>query len=233
MKRYYTILYLLICVLFFSRGNYVYAFESSKVNGNIKILVDPGHGGIDGGALSKNGTLEKDINLAISLKLREVLIKEGYCVAMTRDEDVGLYDKGKTVREKKIQDLSKRVKLKEESNCNLFISIHQNMFPQSKYYGSQVWHSDDEESKKLAYSIQQALKQNIDPNNKRVPKAAGDDYRILRENSNVPSVIVECGFLSNPNEEELLKSESYQQKLAEAITKGINEYYKDKNAGEM
>ncbi|GIM29929.1 N-acetylmuramoyl-L-alanine amidase CwlD [Clostridium polyendosporum] len=196
------------------------------------ILIDPGHGGIDGGAKSKSGIIEKDINLSISKKLKEALIKEGYIVYMTREDDIGLYDKGKTLKEKKVQDLSKRVKMKEDTKCHIFISIHQNMFPQTKCHGAQVWHAAGEESKLLADIIQGSLRENVDNENKRLTKPAGDQYRILREGSPCASVLVECGFLSNQNEGNMLKDEQYQQKIAEAITKGVVEYCKQKKAGE-
>lgn len=188
------------------------------------ILIDPGHGGIDGGAQSKDKTLEKDINLAISLKLKENLEERGYKVEMTRCEDAGLYEKGQTVREKKREDLSNRVKRKDETKCDVFISIHQNMFPQSKCKGAQVWHSCNTYSKALADALQNSFKENIDPNNHRLAKAACEEYRILRDNYKGASVIVECGFLSNDEELQLLKNDEYQNKLADAIAKGIDSY---------
>lgn len=196
------------------------------------ILIDPGHGGVDGGAVSKSGIIEKNINLSIGKSLKEALIKEGYIVYMTREDDIGLYDKGKTLKEKKVQDLSKRVKMKEETKCHMFISIHQNMFPQTTSHGAQVWHAASEESKILADSIQNSLRENLDNKNKRLIKPAGDQYKILREGSPCASVLVECGFLSNPNEERMLTDEQYQQKIAEAITKGVVEYCKQKNIKE-
>lgn len=188
------------------------------------ILIDPGHGGIDGGAQSKDQTLEKDINLAISLKLKATLEDKGYKVEMTRNDDTGLYEKGQTVREKKREDLANRVKRKEETKCDVFISIHQNMFPQGKCKGAQVWYSCNTYSKTLAEALQNSFKENVDPTNHRLAKAACEDYRILRDNYKGASVIVECGFLSNDEELNLLKSEDYQNKLAEAIVKGIDAY---------
>ncbi|MEG0133682.1 MAG: N-acetylmuramoyl-L-alanine amidase, partial [Clostridium sp.] len=103
------------------------------------ILIDPGHGGFDGGAQSKVGTIEKDINLEISKKLKVDLENKGYKVVMTREGDDGLYNKGTTIKEKKREDLKKRCDMKKETNCDIFISIHQNMFAQSKCFGAQVW----------------------------------------------------------------------------------------------
>lgn len=204
----------------------VFAVNNINETKNQKIiLIDPGHGGIDGGAKSKDGTVEKDINLAISLKLKECLEKKGYKVEMTREVDSGLYKKGKTVREKKQEDLANRVKKKEETKCDLFISIHQNMFPQNKCKGAQVWYAANEKSKCLAEILQKSFKENIDGNNNRLAKPAGDQYRILRDKHEGASVIMECGFLSNSEELALLKSEEYQAKLADSITKSIGEYY--------
>lgn len=192
---------------------------------NKTILVDPGHGGIDGGAVSTSGIMEKDINLKISLKLRDKLLKQGYKVIMTREEDKGLYEDEGRIRKKKIEDLNNRCKIKEESNCDMFISIHLNAFPESKYYGAQVWYSRNRDSQKLARIIQGNFKNDLDSSNNRQEKAALDSYKVLRNNDDIPSVLVECGFLSNAVEEEKLKSDEYQDKIAESITKSIKSYY--------
>jgi N-acetylmuramoyl-L-alanine amidase len=224
---------LFVCMsIFFTNTIIVSAVEDKTKQAQKVVLIDAGHGGIDGGAKSKNGTIEKDINLSISLKLKDYLEKKNYKVCMTRDDDSGLYEKGNSVRDKKVEDLTNRVKLKESTKCDIFVSIHQNMFPQSKYYGAQVWHASNEESKKLGDMIQSMLVETIDKDNKRIAKAAGDQYKILRDNLGIPSVIVECGFLSNANEEELLKTEDYQKKLAEAISYGIDKYFQSKNGVE-
>lgn len=193
------------------------------------ILIDPGHGGIDGGAKSKNGTIEKDINLQISLKLKSKLECKGYKVFMTRDEDGGLYQNGKTVREKKIEDLKNRRKMKSEVGCDMFISIHQNMFPQSKCFGAQVWYANNDNSSKAATCIQDSLKEIVKDNNKRVAKPAGDAYMILRDQLDVASILVECGFLSNPDEEARLKSEDHQNSIVEGISLGVDKYFNLKN----
>lgn len=189
------------------------------------ILIDPGHGGIDGGAKSKIGTVEKDINLEISLKLREKLEENGYKVFMTRSLDEGLYQKGTTVKEKKREDLKNRVKMKSETECDIFVSIHQNMFPQSKCYGAQVWYASNEKSNTLANLVQDSLKATVQDNNKRVAKPAADAYLILRDKYDGASILVECGFLSNPEEEARLKTEEHQNLIVEGILKGINNYF--------
>ncbi|SHJ77730.1 N-acetylmuramoyl-L-alanine amidase [Clostridium cavendishii DSM 21758] len=220
------IFFMIIAILVSTTIN-AYAKEKKDTNEGKIILLDAGHGGFDGGAQSKNGTIEKDINLAITLKLKSNLEAKGYKVFMTRDNDDGLYDKGKTVKNKKVQDLTRRVELKKETKCDAFVSIHQNMFPQGKYKGAQVWYASNEKSKKLAESLQDSLKANVDPNNNRVCKPAGEQYKILRDNYEGASVIIECGFLSNYEEEQNLKSDKYQEKLAEAIGLGVDKYFKE------
>ncbi|MCR1934479.1 N-acetylmuramoyl-L-alanine amidase CwlD [Clostridium tepidum] len=203
----------------------------NSVNEKKIILIDPGHGGMDGGAVAKDGTLEKDINLDISKILKNQLKKEGYKVIMTREDDRGLYSegKGKKIRRKKIEDLNKRCELKKTSNCDMFISIHLNMFEQSQYYGAQVWYSNNEDSKRFAHILQNNLREELDENNKRKEKAAKNNYKILRDNDEMPSVIVECGFLSNSMELERLKNKDYQQNISKAIVKSVNEYFDDKD----
>ena len=202
-------------------GIRVNAEECRKV-----IVIDPGHGGIDGGGKSQSGILEKDINLSIALKTKEALESKGYKVVMTRTEDIGLYTEGnKKVREKKREDLANRVKMKKESNCDVFISIHQNMFPQKSCKGAQVWSAGNEESKKLGQIIQQRFKEDVDSSNKRVAKVANKEYMILNDGHKGASLILECGFLSNPDEGVLLTKEDYQAKIANAILKSIDEYF--------
>jgi N-acetylmuramoyl-L-alanine amidase len=188
------------------------------------ILIDPGHGGFDGGGSSKTGILEKEVNLSISFKLRQELQKIGYNVLMTREEDKLLYDKNDKSRSRKTQDLANRCKIKNESNCDMFISMHLNMFPQSQYYGAQVWYSRLEESKKFAHILQENLKIDLNSGNKRVEKSALNEYRVLKS-GNMPSVIVECGFLSNAVEAEKLNTEEYQILIAKSIAKSVSQYY--------
>lgn len=203
---------------------------SAKANENQKcILIDPGHGGKDGGASSKNGTSEKDINLAISKKLRDILKEDKYEVHLTREEDITLKSEKIKTSKFKVADLTRRCELKEETKCDMFISIHLNMYTDSKPKGAQVWYSTYEKSKTLAEILQEDFKENLDNSNKRLPKAAGAQYKILRDQYKGPAVIVECGFLSNPQEEQLLKDDSYQQKIAESIAKSINKYYELEN----
>jgi N-acetylmuramoyl-L-alanine amidase len=188
------------------------------------ILIDPGHGGIDGGAISKRGTVEKHINLNISLKMREKLEGLGYQVTMTREEDKGLYSERRNIYKMKEEDLNNRCNMKRNSNCDLFISIHQNYFVDSSCYGPQVWYSKNEESSTFAHIIHKNFKNDLG-HDERSEKAANNNYKILRCYTNIPSVIVECGFLTNPREEGMLKTEVYQDKIASSLVKSIKEYY--------
>ena len=221
-KKVFMLILVMCAVLVFVPTESVYAQENSKLT----ILVDAGHGGVDGGAVAKDGTHEKDINLKIALKLRDELKKNNYNVVMTRDSDTGLYDLGKSIHEKKVQDLTKRAKMQEETNCVVFVSIHQNMFPQEKYKGAQIWHAENADSKILADILQSTLKDEVDPSNNRLAKPAKNMYKILRGEKKCACVIVECGFMSNYEEEQKLKSDEYQQKIAEAVNKGIDTYIK-------
>ena len=182
------------------------------------VLIDAGHGGIDGGAQSKNGTIEKDINLQISKRLKERLEKEGYKVYMTREED-------KELSPKKVKDLDARCKMKIETKCDVFISIHQNKFNSEKCFGAQVWYASNEKSMKLAKYVQDSLKEGVKDNNTRLEKAAKEQYKILRDKYDGACLIVECGFLSNNEEEQRLKSESHQNQIVDGITIGINKYF--------
>ncbi|MEG1256684.1 N-acetylmuramoyl-L-alanine amidase CwlD [Clostridium sp.] len=219
-----------ICISVINLNNIVTTYknnESEQATDKI-ILIDPGHGGIDGGASSKDGTTEKNINLNIGLLLGANLKSQGYKVEITRTDDIGLYTEGKSVKEKKYEDLNKRVSLKEETKCDIFVSIHLNTFPQASCKGAQVWYSNHEGSAELATIIQNNLKTKLDPSNKREAKAAGTQYKVLRGNDTMPGVIVECGFLSNSEECEKLKTEDYQQQIANVLSESISIYLENR-----
>lgn len=216
---------LLLFILFSMPINVFSRSFDRNDSGKKTILIDAGHGGYDGGAEGKTGIKEKDINLCISLKLRDTLRSEGFEVYMTREKDEALLNKGNSnYKSKKGQDLANRCKIKKEINPDLFISIHQNHFSQGQYYGAQVWYSSFKESKVLAHIVQENLKIDLDRNNKRVEKPARDDYKILRNYDIMPSVIVECGFLSNYNEELKLKEEGYQDLITKSLANSIKSY---------
>ncbi len=189
------------------------------------VIIDAGHGGEDGGTIGINGIFEKDINLSIANILRDMLTSRGINVIMTRSEDILLYDRNVDYKgRKKILDLSARLKIANENENCIFVSIHMNSFPEAKYKGLQVYYSKNSElSKTLADSIQNTVKTHLQPNNARLTKKA-DSNIFLLDRCNNPSVLVECGFLSNPNECAMLCSEDYRKKLSLAIFEGICSY---------
>ena len=189
------------------------------------IIIDAGHGGEDGGTVSSSGIIEKNINLSIALKLEKIFSEKGFETVMTRNEDCLIYDEDcKTLRQKKASDLHNRMKIMESYNNCLFLSVHQNHFSQSKYYGAQVFYSQNRsESEALARYIQESIVSSLQKENTRQIKPSGSEIFLLY-NASQPAVMVECGFLSNPGEAQKLNSEDYQLQMAEAIYKGVSEY---------
>ena len=188
------------------------------------IVIDPGHGGFDAGA-SANGIKEKDINLAVALYLKQLVEQGGGRAILTREEDVSTAPEDKGGKSVKKADLLARKNLPEESGAEIFVSIHMNKFPQTQYKGAQVFYGNQpEESMRLGEKIQAALIEVMADGNTRKAKKTDGNIFILQDTT-VPSVIVECGFLSNPQEAELLKQEEYQKKLAEAIYAGLIQFF--------
>lgn len=186
------------------------------------VIVDPGHGGEDGGALAPCGVKESDINLELSLRLRDLLRFLGFPVVMTRETDISIHSpEAVTASEKKVSDLRNRVRLAGETPNALLISIHQNMFSESKYKGAQVFYASSAGSQALAERIQSILDTRVDPDNRRRAKECLNAY--LLKHVNCTAVLVECGFLSNPEEERKLQTEEYQKLLAAAISAGLTE----------
>lgn len=192
---------------------------------NKVIGIDPGHGGVDPGAVSKSGVKEDEINLQIALNLKRLIEQSGGIVIMTRTTDEGLYSKeARTLRQMKTEDLHKRKEIIENADCDIFISIHLNSFIRKSYYGAQTFYKKgSEEGAKLAKIIQDELRNILDKDNTRQPQER-DDVFLLNEIS-VPSVLVECGFLSNEREAELLQDPIYQEKIAWAIYIGVMNYF--------
>lgn len=193
---------------------------------NKAVIVDAGHGWPDGGVSGADGTAECDLNLIIAKKLVPLLEQSGCKVIMTRTEKNGIYDStARTIREKKVSDMHKRKDIRDNSSADVFISIHQNHFEQSKYYGAQVMYDkDNPEASRLASCIQKQLINVLDNNNKRKPAPAASS-KFITNSAPIPTVIVECGFMSNPKELELLKTDSYQDQVAWAIYLGIVNYF--------
>ena len=197
-------------------------YEAASHTENIKktVILDAGHGGFDGGA-SAGDVLEKDINLKIALFLADHLRFLGYDVILTREDDSATNDEGDRIRSKKISDMKNRLALMKSYPDAFFVSIHLNKYSDSQPKGTQVFYSQKTtESKLLAQSIQQTVKELLQSDNHREIKPATRDTYLLY-NAPIPAVIVECGFLSNPAELALLKTEEYQKKMAFAVYCGI------------
>lgn len=195
------------------------------------VGIDPGHGGIDPGAIGVSGVKEDEINLKIGIKLKRFIEQNGGRVIMTRETKDGLYTKkSKNLKEMKTEDLHNRRKIVEDANCHIFVTIHLNSFKESQYYGAQTFYrKDDEESELLATYIQDELRDILDRNNHRLPQEREDVF--LLNEIDIPSVLIECGFLSNPREEKLLNTEEYQEKVAWAIYIGIMKYFTQISGG--
>lgn len=189
------------------------------------IVIDAGHGKPDEGAESSRGTTEAETNLKIALKLQNLLEQSGSSVILTRSDENAIYDiDSKTLRQKKISDIHNRVKIGNESSADIFVSIHLNKIPQQQYDGWQTFYNaKNADGQKLAVSIQNNLNDAIQKENNRVAKSIENIYIV--KHVEIPITIVECGFLSNPDEEKLLLEDEYQNKLAWGIYNGIIDYF--------
>ena len=192
---------------------------------NKVIVLDAGHGNTDGGAVSTNGISEAEINLKIALKLQNLLEQSGATVILTRSDENGIYDADKTkLKNQKVSDIKNRVKIGNSSSADIFVSIHLNKIPQSQYSGWQTFFkSGSEQGEKLATLIQENLNKTIEKENNRVPMKLDNVYIV--KNVEIPLTIVECGFLSNEEEERKLQEDDYQEKLAWGIYNGIINYF--------
>jgi len=185
----------------------------------VSVLIDPGHGGADGGAVAPDGTLEKTLNLSVSLTLRDLLRVMGFSVTMTRDTDTMVNAEGDTQRERKVRDMNNRLAMSQQADFT--VSIHQNTFSQSQYHGTQVFYSANRaESRVLAEAVQESVVTALQPENNRVCKA-GSSSVFLLDRAQTPLILVECGFLSNETELAKLKDPLYQRQLALAVAGGV------------
>ena len=192
------------------------------------IILDAGHGGEDPGAVSDySGLKEKDVNLNIVMLIKDLLEKDNYKVILTRDSDQLVYGtETKNILQKRREDLTRRKQIMDESGADIVVSIHLNKFAQTKYHGAQVFFPPNSpNSQKLANEIQNSIRLNVDNTNDRVALVKKDQIMILK-NLKTTTVIVECGFLSNSDEEKKLSTEEYQGKLSKAIKGGIDSYFK-------
>ena len=186
------------------------------------VVIDAGHGGLDGGTVSCNGVYESHINLQIAQKLNDTLHLLGVDTVMIRDTDRSVNTSGDTIASKKVSDIRERVRIANTTPHALYISIHQNHFSDSRYWGSQVFYSKNPESNILASKIQENLRQYLTPDNKRKCKQANGIY--LMEHINCPGILVECGFLSNPTEEQKLRDNQYQTQLSAVLATTTAQY---------
>ena len=193
------------------------AMEPVALGRGRALILDAGHGGEDGGAVSITGVPESQINLAIVLKLRDVLGLYGVDPILLREEDISLHDDdANTLREKKRSDLKNRVAMVEEIEGGTLLSIHQNTYPGSRYHGTHVFYAPTEGSQKLAEHFQNSIKIALQPDNERAVKQIPDTVYIMNHVT-CPAILIECGFLTNPGEEALLRDEDYQRKLSAVI----------------
>lgn len=219
------LLMIFILVLFLSFIPVIMGEYRSNIGGEseqqLTIILDAGHGGKDGGASSASGIVEKDIVLAVTKKVEDYLKLQGFNVVLTRDGD---YDLAATdAKKRKQQDLNKRVQIMNENSNAIAISIHANAIANSKWTGAQTFYDPKKvENKKLATAIMTSMKSNLEGTTTREPKSISSLF--ILKNSNVPSTLVEIGFLSNPSEAELLNTESYQDQVAYSIYEGILYY---------
>lgn len=218
--------FMLSLALAFAGGVKVVSGSGSSVSvsdADRVILIDPGHGGFDGGAVGANGTVEKDVNLAISLKLRDMLEDAGFHVIMTRDTDSALNgSEDTTIRKKKISDMRNRLALTNRYPGAVLISIHQNKLAESSsVHGAQIFYSpNDPGSKDLAGFIQTQFNENLQPEKPRETVRTGKNLYLFYH-AKCPAVLCECGFLSNPREEALLVTDEYQYEVAYCIYAGL------------
>jgi N-acetylmuramoyl-L-alanine amidase len=229
---YFSVLYSIVIILFVlisvAAGNAVTTIaENAPVENRKCIIIDPGHGGEDGGATSCTGVLESKYNLDISLRLNDLLQMLGYNTKMIRTTDISIYTQGNTIAQKKVSDLKQRVHIVNNTEDAYLISIHQNYFSDGRYSGAQVFYASTEQSKELALLLQRQFPLYLQKENKRTIKKASGVY--LMEHIDCPGVLIECGFLSNPTEAANLGDPVYQKKLCCVIATGVSNFLDREN----
>ena len=230
MKRYMLVLVLCFCLViggaWFGKNSgeaAEQAFAAAEAGG-FQLVLDAGHGGEDGGALSAAGDKESNVNLSIVLRMDQLLGLCGVLPILTRSEDVSIHDAGaSTLREKKVSDIHNRVALVESQPSPLLVSIHQNSYPDARYSGAQVFYGRTEESRIWGEAAQEILRQCLDENNSRAAKRIPDTVYLMNHIS-CPAILVECGFMSNREEAARLQTPEYQKKLAAALTGACLQY---------
>lgn len=196
--------------------------QSSAVVREHTVIIDAGHGGIDGGATSCTGVLESGINLEIALRLNDLLRLLGHDTVMIRTTDTSIYTEGNTIAAQKVSDLKERVRICNETENGILVSIHQNTFSDSRYGGAQVFYAPTEGSQALANGLQTRFCEILNPGSNRKSKSAQTVY--LLQNIKCTGVLVECGFLSNPEEEAKLRDPEYQRRICCVIAGSLQEF---------
>lgn len=219
------IIYVMIFAVFFLMplyGNQIVTTLAESQTIHNYVIIDAGHGGVDGGAVSCTGAYESNINLEIALKLNDLMRLLGIRTVMIRQTDCSVYTNGETIAAKKISDIKERVRIVNSTPNAILLSIHQNNFHDSRYSGAQVFYSAHADSRDLAEKMQSSFRSNLNPMNKRSIKRSSGVY--LMEHTNCPGILVECGFLSNPEEEAKLRNHAYQTKICSVISTTISQY---------
>lgn len=220
-----VIIYILVVALFLIIpliGNQAISIFSNSLQTNRYVVIDAGHGGVDGGAVSCTGVYESQINLEIALRLEDLMHLLGIRTVMIRDTDRSVYTEGSTIAAKKVSDINERVRIVNTTPNALFVSIHQNNFQDPRYHGAQVFYNSHPDSKALAENLQTALRKNLDPSNRRSIKKTSGVF--LMEHINCAGVLIECGFLSNQQEEAKLRDSEYQKSICCVITTTVSQY---------
>lgn len=197
---------------------------STEVTDRPVIVLDAGHGGLDSGAVGKSGVLEKDVNLSVVKHLQKLLELSGFKTVLTRSEDVSIYDPGvEGIRNQKLSDMDNRLEIIQSYPDSVFLCIHQNNYTDPQYFGGQMFYNNNNPDNRTLAQIMQNRFAQLQPGNDREIKLSGDELFLLKSNPN-PSLMIECGFLSNPEEEAKLATDEYQQKLTFTIYSGLLEY---------
>lgn len=216
-----TVCIMLLCAKAVSRSVTIMA-ENSPMEREYCIVIDAGHGGEDGGAVSFSNLPESTYNLSIALRLQELIRLLGYETKMIRTEDISVYTEGETLAQKKISDLKERVRIVNETKGAILLSIHQNHFPDPHLQGAQVFYAESSGSEALAKQLQELFLTSVNPGSRRQIKKTSGIY--LMEHIRCPGVLIECGFLSNPQEEWMLRNPEYQKKLSTVIAAAVSQY---------
>lgn len=218
--------FIVAAVVISFRNSAIPAVSTNAVEeGKRTVVIDSGHGGADGGCIGVNGCVEKDINLAIAKDLEQLLKMSGFNVVMTRSEDVSIHNEGiEGLRNQKISDMENRLKIIQSYPNSLFVSIHQNQYTESEYFGGQVFYTTNNPGNiKLAQLIQEGFAELQEGNDREIKLIDNDLY--LFKNTNQLAILAECGFLSNQGDAVKLSDGDYQKKVAFTIYKGIMKYY--------